>query len=125
MDLVYIMLKMFSIWDSLKMELNMAKVSSILAMVYMKAALLLEKNKGKDFFMIKKTKAMKVTSRKAPNMAMENGYHFIAFRNMKAFSRMEKNKVLESFKNKNSSITKECSQMTNLMELANTLRLMR
>ena len=122
MDLDYIMLKMFFIWGSLKMELNMAKVSSILAMVHMKVVSLLEKNKGRDFFMIKRINAMKVTSRKASNMAMENGYHYIAFRNMNAFSRMGKNKGLESFKNKSNTITKECSQMTNRMELDNTLK---
>ena len=125
MDLDYIMLKMFFIWGSLKMELNMAKVSSILAMVHMKVVSLLEKNKGRDFFMIKRINAMKVTSRKASYMAMENGYHYIAFRNMKAFSRMGKNKGLESFKDKNNTITKECSQMTNRMELDNTLKPMR
>jgi hypothetical protein len=124
MDLDYIMLKMLSIWDSSKTELNMAKESSILALVYIKAILLLEKNKGKDFFLIKKNNVMKVTSRKASNMVMENGYHSIVFSNTKVFSRMEKNKGLESFKNKINTITKECSQMTSQMQLDNTLKSM-
>jgi len=103
----------------------MAKEFSILAMVYTKVTLLLEKNKERDFFMIKKTNAMKVTSRKDSNMAMENGYHCIAFSNTKASSWMGKNKGLGSFKNKNNTITKECSQMINQMELDNTLKKMR
>ena len=125
MDLDFIMLRIFFIWDNSKMESSMGKESSISAMEYIKGFLLLVNEKGKDFYLMKKTNVMKETSRKVLNTVMVNGCHFIVLRNMKVSSKMVKNKELESYKNTINTTIKDCLQKINQMEPASIIKLMR